>query len=150
MSVVAINPNDMTLNKKEDHTNASSVEDILNTTIEYANGGHISLSEVLNNIDDLGSLEQPILRSALEDMDTSMCHYDRFSNTLIAPSNETQTDVTLLSHQKTDEVAGCSITSIINNIPPNGIIQPSCPDSLQPLKHGKLIIFLKFPIYWFI
>ena len=76
MSVVAINPNDMILSKEEKckvRKTFTSVNDSIEMELAtYSEFQSSSFDEP--NIDDLG--DQPILRSALEDMDTSRSGLD--------------------------------------------------------------------------
>ena len=76
MSVVAINPNDMILSKEEKckvRKTFTSVNDSIE--MELATFPEFQSSSFDEpNIDDLG--DQPILRSALEDMDTSRSGFD--------------------------------------------------------------------------
>ena len=111
-SVIAINPNDMILSKDEknkakmrDFGRESSCSDVFNELDEHMKIGVFSNENVDESSASL--VDEPILRSALEDMDTSICQRQQKTD-----FNSTQNS---LIYKKKDLDMAIHPMSVINN-----------------------------------
>ena len=142
-SVIAINPNDMILSKEEKCK--AKMREFFRSTTTVEEETPIELENMTfpefhhTGVDDSNNslVDQPILRSALEDMDTSSssCQQQR--------QNQQRYDVLSfpIMARKDLDLSGHVVHQSINNNKSNNIgLQLNPQDSLQAPKHGKCIL----------
>ena len=136
-SVIAINPNDMILSKEE--KNKAKMREFLkeSNNIDHLGelGEHIKIGLLSNdNVDESNAslVDEPILRSALEDMDTSICQPEQRLdfNSITFPSINKRKNLDMAIHPM----------HIMNNnkgdVPK--LIPSNTQGSIPPSKQGKL------------
>ena len=142
-SVIAINPNDMILSKEEKCK--AKMREFFRSTTTIDEEIPIELENMIfpefhpNGVDDSNNslVDQPILRSALEDMDTSSSSCQQQSQ------NQQRYDVLSfpMMARKDLDLSGHVVQQSLNNNKNNNIgLQLNLQDSLQAPKHGKCIL----------
>ena len=135
LSVIAINPNDMILSKEE--KSKAKMREFLKESTNIDDIGELNehIKVGVDNVDESNAslVDEPILRSALEDMDTSICQpQQRLDFNLSFPSS--------INKRKNLDVAVHSSMHIMNNN--KGDVPKLTPSntqaSIQPSKQGKI------------